>query len=48
MAAEIEAEPVALLRPREPADEFLALQDEHAATPLRQVQRRGKAGRTGP
>ena len=48
MAAEIEPEPVALLGAREAADELLALENDHAATALRKVQRGGQAGRTGP
>ena len=48
MAAQIEPETVAFLGAREAADEVLALEHDHAATALRQVQRRRQAGRAGP
>ena len=48
VAAQIEAETVAFLGPREAADERLALENGHAATALHEVQRGGQAGRAGP
>jgi hypothetical protein len=48
VAAQIEAKAVALLGPRETADERLALEHGHAATALHEVQRSGQAGRAGP
>src|SRR4051812_18227893 len=48
MAAEVEAEAVALLGAGEAADERLSLENGHAATALREVQRGGQAGRAGP
>ena len=48
MAALTEPEPVALLGASEAADELLALQNDHAAAALGEMQRGSQTGWSGP